>query len=53
MSRHHDSEPLLVRQRYGNRWVYHHRNPGGLALVVITPIVAVLTLWALSSGIPR
>ncbi|MBB5119646.1 hypothetical protein AF335_27955 [Streptomyces eurocidicus] len=48
-----DRPPLFTRRRYGSRWVYNDRNPGGLALIVIAPVVAVGVLLLLSYGSPR
>ncbi|MEV4441566.1 hypothetical protein AB0K09_21595 [Streptomyces sp. NPDC049577] len=45
--------PEFVRQRYGNRWVYQHRNTTGLAIVVIAPIVAVAALLVIAAVAPR
>ncbi|MGW4052954.1 hypothetical protein ACWENA_19190 [Streptomyces sp. NPDC004779] len=36
-----DDEHVLVRSRWGtSRYVYNHRNPVGLALIVLTPLLA-------------
>ncbi|MEU7104159.1 hypothetical protein ABZ951_03735 [Streptomyces sp. NPDC046215] len=43
-----DQEPAFMRQRYGTRWVYHHRNPSGLALIMIAPVVAIVVLALLT-----
>ncbi|MCD9142782.1 hypothetical protein [Streptomyces albireticuli] len=53
--RHEDEEerPLFTRRRYGSRWVYNHRNPAGLALIMIAPVVTVGVLLLLSYGAPR
>lgn len=33
----HDDEPVFIRSRWGtSRYVYNHRNPVGLALIVLT-----------------
>jgi hypothetical protein len=48
-----DHQPLFIRQRYGSRWVYNHRNPAGLALIIIAPVVAIAGLLLLSHGAPR
>ncbi|GGX85584.1 hypothetical protein [Streptomyces hiroshimensis] len=48
-----DDQPLFIRQRYGSRWVYNHRNPMGLALIVITPIIAIGALLLMTRGAGR
>ncbi|MEH6376290.1 hypothetical protein V7793_18490 [Streptomyces sp. KLMMK] len=45
-----DDQPLYMRQRYGTRWVYNHRNPMGLVLIVITPIIAIGALLLMTRG---
>ncbi|AXE23751.1 hypothetical protein C0216_10000 [Streptomyces globosus] len=41
-------EPVFVRSRWGtSRYVYNHRNPVGLALIVITPLIALGVLFGL------
>ncbi|CAM5430563.1 hypothetical protein [Streptomyces abikoensis] len=45
--------PAFIRQRYGSRWVYHHRNPVGLALIMIVPIVAIGALLLMTRGTGR
>ncbi|WP_424889514.1 hypothetical protein [Streptomyces sp. XH2] len=51
----HDDEdqPVFIRQRYGTRWVYNHRNPVGLALIMIVPIVAIGALLLMTRGAGR
>ncbi|MEU5186167.1 hypothetical protein AB0G83_03280 [Streptomyces klenkii] len=48
-----DDHPLFIRQRYGTRWVYNHRNPVGLALIMIVPIVAIGALLLMTRGAGR
>ncbi|MGK5732406.1 hypothetical protein [Streptomyces sp. URMC 124] len=48
-----DDQPVFTRQRYGTRWVYHHRNPMGLALIVLTPIIAIGALLLMTRGAGR
>ncbi|MER7000626.1 hypothetical protein [Streptomyces sp. NPDC000410] len=41
-------EPFLIRSKWGtNRYVYNHRNPAGLALIIITPLIVIAGLWAM------
>ncbi|MER7173529.1 hypothetical protein [Streptomyces mesophilus] len=50
MNRDDDYEPVFIRSRWGtSNYVFNHRNPLGLALIVITPIVAAMALFVLSS----
>ncbi|MFD4370079.1 hypothetical protein [Streptomyces sp. NPDC058486] len=45
----HD-EPVLIRSRWGtSRYVYNHRNPVGLALIVLTPLIALGVLIGMSA----
>ncbi|MET9415959.1 hypothetical protein ABZY03_17620 [Streptomyces klenkii] len=48
-----DDQPVFIRQRYGSRWVYNHRNPVGLALIMIVPIVAIAALLLMTRGAGR
>ncbi|MDG4856675.1 hypothetical protein P8605_00575 [Streptomyces sp. T-3] len=50
MRGHDDHEPVFIRSRWGtSRYVYNHRNPIGLALIVITPIAAIIAMLVLYS----
>ncbi|UQA94030.1 hypothetical protein [Streptomyces halobius] len=41
----------MVRSRWGTtRYVYHHRNPVGLALIVLTLVFAGVVLYGMSSS---
>ncbi|WMX43804.1 hypothetical protein RGF97_01490 [Streptomyces roseicoloratus] len=43
-------EPVFVRSRWGtSRYVYNHRNPVGLALIILTPLFAIGMLFALQA----
>ncbi|HEY9369731.1 hypothetical protein [Streptomyces sp.] len=43
-------EPVFVRSKWGtSRYVYNHRNPVGLALIVITPLIAFGALFAMEA----
>ncbi|MFJ6784720.1 hypothetical protein [Streptomyces yangpuensis] len=43
-----NEEPVFVRSRWGaNRYVYNHRNPAGLALIIIAPVVAIIAMICL------
>ncbi|MFF9147394.1 hypothetical protein ACF1BN_21310 [Streptomyces sp. NPDC014861] len=36
-----NDEPVLIRSKWGtSRYVYNHRSPAGLALIVLTPLLA-------------
>ncbi|MFF7728330.1 hypothetical protein [Streptomyces sp. NPDC008001] len=48
-----DDQPLFIRKRYGTRWVYNHRNPVGLALIVLTPLLAIGALLLMTHGTGR
>ncbi|MGC5345807.1 hypothetical protein ACPXCE_26680 [Streptomyces sp. DT24] len=49
-----DHEPVLKRSKWGtNRYVYNHRNPVGMALIVITPVIAIGVLLILFNSGPR
>ncbi|WKU46575.1 hypothetical protein Q3V23_22360 [Streptomyces sp. VNUA116] len=48
-----EGQPVFIRQRYGTRWVYNHRNPVGLALIMIVPIVAIGALLLMTRGAGR
>ncbi|WP_327274584.1 hypothetical protein OG609_23290 [Streptomyces sp. NBC_01224] len=40
-----DDEPVFIRSKWGtSRYVYNPRNPIGLALILITPLLAVVIL---------
>ncbi|MFF5701037.1 hypothetical protein ACFY7H_00745 [Streptomyces sp. NPDC012794] len=44
-------EPVFTRSEWGtNRYVYNHRNPVGLALIIIAPIVAVGAMTGLRNS---
>ncbi|MFD5328386.1 hypothetical protein [Streptomyces sp. NPDC127092] len=44
-------EPVFVRSRWGtSRYVYNHRNPVGLALIILTPLVALGLLFGMRAG---
>ncbi|MFF1510413.1 hypothetical protein [Streptomyces sp. NPDC058326] len=41
-------EPVLIRSTWGtSRYVYNHRNPVGLALIVLTPLIALGVLFGM------
>ncbi|MFE9045566.1 hypothetical protein ACFYOG_32270 [Streptomyces sp. NPDC007818] len=43
-----DDEPVFVRSRWGtSRYVYNHRNPVGLALILLTSLLAIGMLFGL------
>ncbi|MCM9083083.1 hypothetical protein OG818_15425 [Streptomyces virginiae] len=44
-------DPVFARSAWGtNRYVYNHRNPVGLALIVIAPIVAICAMIGLRNS---
>lgn len=44
-------DPVFARSAWGtNRYVYNHRNPVGLALIVIAPIVAICAMIGLGTA---
>ncbi|WOX23628.1 hypothetical protein [Streptomyces solicathayae] len=44
-------EPVFVRSKWGTgRYVYNHRSPVGLALIVITPLLAFGAIFAVEAG---
>ncbi|MFI8520881.1 hypothetical protein ACIGEZ_24090 [Streptomyces sp. NPDC085481] len=43
-------EPVFVRSKWGtSRYVYNHRNPVGLALIVLTPLIALGGLFGMQA----
>ncbi|MFD9978607.1 hypothetical protein [Streptomyces sp. NPDC059017] len=41
-------EPVFVRSRWGtSRYVFNHRNPVGLALIILTPLIAFGALFGM------
>ncbi|WP_406529252.1 hypothetical protein [Streptomyces sp. I8-5] len=43
-------EPVFIRSKLGtSRYVYNHRNPVGLALIILTPLVALGVLFGMQA----
>ncbi|WP_432074679.1 hypothetical protein [Streptomyces wuyuanensis] len=43
-------EPVLIRSKWGtSRYVYNHRNPVGLALIILTPLLALGALFGMQA----
>ncbi|MFE3905415.1 hypothetical protein ACFXPY_35300, partial [Streptomyces sp. NPDC059153] len=43
-------EPVFIRSKLGtSRYVYNHRNPVGLALTILTPLVALGVLFGMQA----
>ncbi|SDL74760.1 hypothetical protein [Streptomyces wuyuanensis] len=43
-------EPVFIRSKWGtSRYVYNHRNPVGLALIILTPLIALGVLFGMQA----